>query len=164
MGRDKYTTLEYAVKIAASVATYALDRGHALQLIGVGSRLHRLPPGRGAQHFAAVLTELARVNADGTTPYAEALSQSANFLSEGSTVVFLPTHEDTTSCDLTHPLGLLEIKRIRPICILLDGPSFTNRGPSARVRSHPLIRHATRQGMPTYLVAKGDDLQAVFAV
>lgn len=161
-GREKDTTLEYAVTAAASIARYALPRGHAVGLLGFGARRSMVPSGRGLRHLAPILHELALVEADGALPYDRALAEAAGLLRDGSTIVLFVAVDGRDAGPTTEILDILAAKRLSPLAIILDAGSFRDRDRSPRLRAHPLVRGLLAAGAPTYVVAKGDDLNTVF--
>ena len=161
-GVERESTLEYGVRIAASLARYALERGHSVQLTGYGERAAVVPPGRGMHHLGAVLDTLARVSADGSSPYHEAITRAARFLRDGSTAVLFLSAE-TRLEDYLQPLGLLRAMRVRPIAIRFDRASFGGSFSFGDPADDPVLRELYAQGVPIYAVARGDDLAGLFA-
>jgi uncharacterized protein (DUF58 family) len=161
-GEGKETPLEYAVKISASVAQYALDRGHDLQLVGYGRNTHHLPPARGMTQLAAVLEALARVEADGNVPFPKAISQAAEVFREGGTAVLIFSRLDANIEEILEGFGLLTAKRIRPICIFINNESFLPKKPSMTSNQHRVVQEAIALGFPSYFISKGDRLEEVF--
>jgi uncharacterized protein (DUF58 family) len=161
-GEERESTLEYEVRIAASLARYALERGHTVQLSGYGREAAVVPPGRGLHHLPLVLDVLARVAADGPFPYHETITRAARFLRDGSTaVLFLPGNGGLD--DYLYPLGLMRAKRVRPVAICFDRASFSDEFGFGTCLDDPLCSELMAQGAPVYAVAKGDDLSEVFA-
>ncbi|MFZ5875523.1 MAG: DUF58 domain-containing protein [Nitrospirota bacterium] len=162
VGREKDSTLEYAVTVAASIARYALPRGHSVGLLGFGARRHMVPSGRGLRHLTPILHELALVEADGALPYDHALAEAAGLLQDGSTIVLFVTIDDNDKDPTTDILDIIGAKRLCPLTVILDARSFRDRDRSPRLRSRPLVRRLLAAGAPTYVLAKGDDLKTVF--
>lgn len=71
-GVGKRTTLEYSLKLAASVAYYATRAGHPVYLLG---RSQSLTFSRSAMPWIEILDILARAAADGDTPLAELVDE-----------------------------------------------------------------------------------------
>jgi len=162
IGEERESTLEYGVRIAASLARFALERGHSVQLTGYGSRAAVVPPGRGMHHLAQLLDTLARVSSDGVSPYHEAITRAARFLRDGSTAVLFLSAGASLD-DYLYPLGLLRAKRVRPIAIRFDRASFDGSFSFGDPADDPLLRELYAQGVPVYFVAKGDNLAGLFA-
>jgi uncharacterized protein (DUF58 family) len=161
-GEERESTLEYGVRIAASLARYALERGHTLQLTGYGRESAIVPSGRGIYHLSLVLDALARVAADGPFPYHETITRAARFLRDGSTTVLFFSGNGKLD-DYLYPLGLLRAKRVRPVAVCFDLPSFTGESGLGRSTDDPLVQELLAQGAPVYVVSKGSDLSGVFA-
>ena len=162
VGEDKESTLEYAVKIAASAADYAARRGHAVQLLGYGERPYGVPSGRGLTHLGRVLETLARVRADGEVPYPTAIERAAGAMRDGGTaLLLLCDYEDDPKGHL-RALGLLKASHVQPVCVFIDPSSFEEGGRRGAAPS-PVINAVRAQGAPTYVVRRGDHLPSVFA-
>jgi uncharacterized protein (DUF58 family) len=161
-GEERESTLEYGVRIAASLARYALERGHTVQLTGYGRESAVIPPGRGMHHLSLVLDALARTAADGPFPYHETINRAARFLRDGSTAVLFFSGNGKLD-DYLYPLGLLRAKRIRPVAVCFDRSSFTGEHGFCGSTDDPLVQELLAQGAPVYVVSKGSDLSGVFA-
>lgn len=162
IGQERESTLEYGVRIAASLARFALERGHTVQLTGYGRESSIVPPGRGIHHLPLVLEALARVAADGTFPYHESIARTARFLRDGSTAVLFLSGQGELD-DYLYPLGLLRAKRVRPVAVLFDGASFAGEFSYGNAADDPVTMELAAQGAHVYPVARGDDLSEVFA-
>lgn len=160
-GEERESILEYGVRIAASIASYALERGHTVQLAGFADDSHVVPPGRGHNHLAELLDTLARVNADGSTPYHEAINRAAGLMRDGSTAILFFSGNGTLQ-DYLFPIGLLRAKRLRPIGLFFDRPSFSGGG-TTQSTENPLMQELFAMGAPVYVVSQGIDLQELFA-
>jgi uncharacterized protein (DUF58 family) len=152
-GEGKHSTLEYAVKIAASVARFALAGNHGVGLLGFGAHPVEVPLGRGSGHYQTILETLARVRADGNTPYLTALHEAAGRLPGGG-ILFLFEHDPWQR---TAERQQMFSHHIRPLRVRFDGASF-EREPGKQSK-----RPAGQAGGTTYFVRNGDDLARVFA-
>lgn len=161
-GEERESTLEYGVRIAASLARHALERGHTVQLTGYGGESAIVPPGRGLHHLPQLLDALARVKADGPFPYHETITRAARFLRDGSTAVLFLSGNGNLD-DHLYPLGLLRAKRVRPVAICFDRTSFTGEFGFGGRADDTLCNELVAQGAPVYAVARGDDLAEVFS-
>jgi uncharacterized protein (DUF58 family) len=166
IGEGKETTLEYAVKISASAAKYALERGHTVQLIGYGDKPCIVPYGKGVNQLAVILEGLARVKADGTTPYSRMINDAAGMLRDGGTAVLIFYHFKKNTGDYLYSLSLLKAKRIRIIAVFIDSDSFmkdakNKEGLNGKI--NPIAEEIAGLGEPVYFVKKGDNLQEVFS-
>jgi uncharacterized protein (DUF58 family) len=160
-GRD--STLEYAVKIAASAAQYALERGHEVQLVAYGQQPFVVPTGAGEAQLARLLETLARVEADGTQSYAQTIQHAAAHMRDGSGALLLFADPESNGAAAIEALGWLRAQHVRPICVFLNHRSFTTDQVAPALTRLPLVLGAQSEGWPVYQVARGDDLRAVFA-
>lgn len=154
-GSGKHSTLEYAVKIAASVARYALANGHMVSLVGRGSRPVEVPAGRGMHHYQSILEVLAKVRADGNTPYREAVEMAAVRLVCGG-ILFQFEH-GAPQKNAGEKQRMFN-HHIRPIRVRFDVASFDN--PQNGVAPQRKWSMAGND----YFVSNGDDLARVFAL
>ncbi len=161
-GEERESTLEYGVRVAASLARYALERGHTVQLTGYGRESSIVPPGRGMHHLPLVLEALARVAADGPFPYHESITRAARFLRDGSTAVLFLSGNGRLD-DYLYPFGLLRAKRVRPVAVFFDRASFAGEFAYGKATDDPVAMELAAQGAPVYVVARVDDLSEVFA-
>lgn len=153
-GQGLHSTLEYAVKIAASIAECALAEGHGVKLFGVGEQPWETRLGHGKGHYRALLELLARVRADGDTAYPDVLSQAlARMPQAGVVVVF---ENDVASALQRLDTRLLHESRHETLTIRFDTASF-ERGPDG------VVRQWRGRGSGVYRVRCGDDLEAVFS-
>jgi uncharacterized protein (DUF58 family) len=162
IGVGKETTLEYAVKIAASIAKYVVERGHSLQFVGYGKYSHIISYSRGFNQLARVMETLARVTADGNIPYHLAISRCADLLRDGGTVILLFSGQNSNINDYLYAVGLLKAKRIRPLCVFINKNSFLDKGEPCQPETNPLAQEFIGTGAPVYFVSKGDKLREIF--
>ena len=93
-GKELETTLEYAVRFAASAAQQALRQGAGIRLLmptfdEAPLAISAGAGGRGESHFLTILDTLARVKSTSNEPVEEALSHAASSLPPGSTLVVI---------------------------------------------------------------------------
>ena len=126
------------MRAAASLAARALLENRAVGLTRLGPPHSAvMPADRGARQHQKIMSLLAAVGADGTTPLVEALVQGLPRLRRGMTaVVITPSLER----DWVRPLAALRGRGIRAAVCLLD------RGRLRRVRAGE--RRARRRARP----------------
>lgn len=161
IGNGKETTLEYAVKIAASTAKYSLDRGHTVQFICFGKKEHIIPAARGHSQLALILETLAKVRADGMVSYAQAVNRASEFMRDGGSAILVFAESKLRGADLAYSFNLLKARKIRPLCVILDDDSFS----ADRERDSACInrRILVADGIESYRISRGDPLREVFA-
>ena len=113
-GVGKQTTLEYSLKLAASIAFYATRAGHPVHLL---ARSPSLSFGQAALPWPEILDLLARVQADGDTPLVDLLDQ----IPPGATLFVPVPRPDPQILE-----SLLELRRRRMLvtAVLFDFASF----------------------------------------
>jgi uncharacterized protein (DUF58 family) len=73
VGRGDESTVEVAVRAAASIADRAIRENRAVGVTVNAHRLAQLPPDRGGRQHLKIMQLLAAVDGDGTSPLSEAL-------------------------------------------------------------------------------------------
>ncbi len=116
-GRGEDSTVEVAVRIAASVADKALLENRAVGMTVNAHRMAVLPADRGSRQHLKVMQLLAAVEGDGSTPLAESLVAAAGRLRRGMTAIVI-----TPSLDLAwiRPLAALRSRGIGSVVVTLD--------------------------------------------
>jgi len=94
LGTGRETTLEYAVKIAASLTKYFLDQGFLVQLLAYGEKPIITSFGKDPSHFSYILELLAQVEADSPYSLTEALAKLHYFIYPNSTLTIIRLDKD----------------------------------------------------------------------
>jgi uncharacterized protein (DUF58 family) len=127
-GRGDDSTIEAAVRAAASIANKALQEGRAVGMtVNIGRTAH-LPPDRGSRQHLKIMELLASVDADSDTPLVEILVTSVGRLRRGMTAVVITPSLDPS---WVRPLGSLRARGIACIVLPLDAAAF-DRFPGSR--------------------------------
>jgi uncharacterized protein (DUF58 family) len=138
-GKGDDSTVEVAVRAAASIADRALLENRAVGLTTVGHRTAVLPADRGGRQHLKIMQLLAAVDGDGATPLSEALIAGLPRLRRGMTAVVITASHDRS---WIRPLVALRSRGVACVAVVLDGPAFAAADPTAR-------RGATRPSQPT---------------
>jgi uncharacterized protein (DUF58 family) len=162
LGKGRHSTLEYAVKIAASVAKYASANSITVRLAGQGARPLYLPAGTGDHHYRGMLDELAVVDSDGATPYARALENIALDCRPGETVLVFLSHPEAQSAEVLQALALLRGQGAHLLAINFERASFLPGGKTAGAM--PLSEEAglLELGAHCLNIRNGDNLITLF--
>lgn len=162
VGEGKHATLEYAARIAGSIARFTCYNNIRTRMIGVGSRRIEVDVGSGALQYQRILDELAVVDADGGTPYASVLEEIATRVVDGETIVVFLSQPAAESADIVNALTLLRARRVHLYAIVFERGSFLGNAQTTDVQAdaatamlHELDAHCLR-------VRGGDDLVALF--
>jgi len=94
IGTGRYTSLEYAVKIAAGIAEQALKIGSLARLVCAGLEGPAATPGRGRDHLYVILDALAGVGANQEETLSSVLLERLDSITHGSDVVCLASYID----------------------------------------------------------------------
>ena len=89
VGTGIYTSLEYAVRIAAGIIEQTLDSGSSARVIGDGITGPAAVFGRGFDHLHVLLTALARVRADRPGSMSDVLFRELTGIGDNTTVICL---------------------------------------------------------------------------
>ena len=162
IGTGRETTLEYAVKIAGSVAKYLLNEGAFIQMIGYAKESTMIPFGKGESHMYKILEYLAKVRADGNFSLTQTLEEASFVTPYNSTLIAVMLDNDTESLS---SLVQFKVKGIKLILIVLSASTF---GPVEEAEL--LDREAAKRfdealaslEAYVYRVSKGDDLEKKF--
>jgi uncharacterized protein (DUF58 family) len=161
LGKGRHSTLEYAVRIAASVAKFASANSIPTRLIGQGTRPLYLPAGTGDLHFRGMLDELAVVDSDGATPYARVLENIALDCQAGETVLVFLSQPEAQSAEILQALALLRARGAHVLAVDFERKSFLTGGKP--VKAGQLATAGLLElGAHCLHIRCGDDLVALF--
>ena len=156
-GEGKHSTLEYSVKIAASIAKHALDQGHHVRLLGYGKELVHVHASSGELHYQQILEALARVQADGELAYQQAVHEALTHVHESGVMVLF----DVQTPDSRIQNSYLELNdlHVMPVQVEFNSESFL----------HPVqLKKGGASGsngnIPVYRIYRGDNLERIFSL
>lgn len=162
IGSGKDTTLEYAVKIAGSVARYLLNEGVLVQMVGYGREALMLPFGKGESHMYKILEYLAKVQADGDFTLSQALEEVSFVTPHRSTLITIMLDNDVDSLS---SLVQFKVKAIKLIVIVLAVSTFGHMPEEEYLDIDGVKRfdeNLANLEAVVYRVSKGDDLEKKF--
>jgi uncharacterized protein (DUF58 family) len=145
-GIGRNSTLEYLVRIGASLLWTAHRRGDVLALVAEGEREIMVPPGQDEAHLATAMHELVRVRQRGSTPLPQTVDRHREWLPPGTTAVLLLANPDIDLARLDQTLQGLRACAVRPLVVAVDTLRFppVDRPPTpvevARERREALAR------------------------
>lgn len=120
-GAGDESTLEYGVRIAASIAAGALGENRKVGLTAPGAHVASVPADRGPRQYQKIMQTLAAVLADGSRPLQEVLVENVAHLRRGMTAVIITP---STDAHWVRPLGGLRTRGVETAIILLDASAF----------------------------------------
>jgi uncharacterized protein (DUF58 family) len=131
-GRGEESTVEVAVRAAASIAAKALLENRAVGLTVNAHRQAIVPVDRGARQHLKIMQLLAAVDGDGTTPLAECLVTAAGRLRRGMTAIVITPSIDT---GWVRPIAALRSRGIASVVVTLDSAAADEADRAARARA-----------------------------
>lgn len=129
IGFGKETTLEYAVKIAASLSKYFLNQGSLVQLLAYGDKPLISTFGQDPSHFFTILELLTRVEANSYHSLSQALTILTPFIPTTSTLVVIRLSNDLEAAKTAEQL--IHTKNISIIEVQLLSFTFDKNMPKS---------------------------------
>jgi len=148
-GLGRKSTLEYLVRIGASLLWTAHSRGDSLALVAEGEREVLVPPGRGEAHLAAAMHELVRVRQTGSTSLLETVARHREWLPPGTTAVLLLANPDVDLGLLEQTIQGLRAFAVRPLVVAVDTLGFP---PVDRPPTPVQVAREQREALTTRLI------------
>lgn len=133
-GTGDESTLEYGVRLAASVAARGLIENRNVALTASGARLRPLPPDRGPRQYQKIMQTLAAVAADGDRRLTDVLVEGIGRLRRGMTAIVITP---TLDREWVRPLGSLGTRGVATTTILLDAPAFASQSRRDAAQAEP---------------------------
>jgi len=162
IGTGRETTLEYAVKIAGSIARYLLNSSAFVQIIGYAKEAVVLHFGKGESHVYKILEYLAKVRADGSFTLSQALEEAIFITPYSSTLVTIMLDNDMEALS---SLVQFKVKGIKLIVVVLSTSTFGQIEESEYLDVEQAKRFdEALAGLEAYVyrISKGDDLEKKF--
>jgi uncharacterized protein (DUF58 family) len=120
-GTGEESTLESAVRVAAALAAHALLENRAVGMTVAAQRITTLPADRGGRQHQKIMSLLAAVGADGSSPLVETLLAAMPRIRRGMTAVVITASIDRA---WVRPLGTLRSRGIAGAVCLLDRTAY----------------------------------------
>ncbi len=159
-GLGDQTSIEYAIKAAASLAKRAIENAHYVQVFAVGTEIEHIPLGSGSRHLLMILDRLAFLKAQGDSVFPETVLHYTPLLKPGGTVI-LVLSLTTLSIDTIEPLiAALLYRRLLPVVVLIDDRAFIKlyreqeTSHSEGLSIEDAVKYLTAQGVRVHLVTK----------
>ena len=134
-GTGDESTLESAVRVAASLAAHALLENRAVGMTVAAQRITTLPADRGGRQHQKIMSLLAAVGADGSSPLVETMLAAMPRIRRGMTAIVITPSLDRA---WVRPLGTLRGRGISSAVCLLDRAAYDAH--ARRAGSRPACR------------------------
>ncbi len=147
--RPEPTTEEYAVAIAASLASRLLGEKRALGLVTYSTTRYVLRPERGLRQLIKILDLLAVVRAESDKPFEELLACESPLLEGNSTVIAITSSEST---GWVKALQSIKMKGLAALAIIVAESPESYQEVLAELKA---------VGVPWIFIHLGDEIPAV---
>ena len=131
-GKGDESTVEAAIRAAASIADKALQENRAVGLTVNVARTAFLPADRGGRQHHKIMQLLAAVEADGRAPLVETLISSVPRLRRGMTAVVITPSLDPS---WVRPLASLRSRGVTCVVVTLDAAAYDRIEKEARAQA-----------------------------
>jgi uncharacterized protein (DUF58 family) len=131
-GKGDESTVEAAIRAAASIADKALQENRAVGLTVNVARTAYLPADRGGRQHLKIMQLLAAVDADGSAPLVETLISSVPRLRRGMTAVVITSSLDPS---WVRPLASLRSRGVTCVVVTLDASAYDRIEKEARAEA-----------------------------
>ena len=152
IGENRHSTFEYAVKIAVSLAIYALQKRIALNIYGYAKNKLELVNIQGMHNVQTILETFAYVQSDGQRPYAETIEGFLAQRRHGGTLILFEN-----DFAIRHLLPKIEQHHYATALFSFDAESFT-KAPSNRAKA----KMSSKRRRKIYQISNGCDLEEMF--
>jgi len=156
LGKGKETTLEYAIRISASLSKYFLDRGATVQILGWSDKPVITLQGRDPSHFFIILETLAQIEANGYYPLDKALMELNHFIPPNSTLIVIALDRDQEI--LKSIESFIYTQNVSLIDVLLMTSSFDKNIPESSL----YLPRVKSQDIKIYHIKCKENLEASF--
>ena len=156
LGKDKETTLEYAIKIAASLSRYFLNIGAVVQILGWSDRPVITLRDREPSHLFIILETLARLEANGYYPLDKAMMELNPFIPPNSTLIVITLDRDMQILQSIE--SFIYTQNASLIDVILMASSFDKTIPSSPLYCPQVKSH----NLKIYHIKCKDNLEAIF--
>lgn len=163
-GLGRVSTVEYAIRLAASIATHVTHGPNRVRLYARGAHSYDVPAGAGEVHLAQLFETLAVARADGAMPLAALLRETAADLARGATAVVIFSSLEIDLAEFADVLELFRGRGVRFVAVLIEARTFLKvfDEQAAVEREAPALGEVaarlTAEGAIVYHLARGDDL------
>ena len=158
-GSGPESSEEYAVTVAASIASRYLQRGLPVGITAVGNIKLDLAPKPGINQSDLIMEGLAEIKAEGSTPLADVLRDNETVFNRYCTLVVVAPAPVGSWLGTVHRLSQ---KRVQTAAVIVDAESFTGRvNGTVRLGGAQAL---SAGDVPVCVVGRGDDLGEAVAM
>lgn len=149
-------TFEYAVSVAASLASYYLMDRRVVGLVCAAGKFTVVPCERGERQLNKIMETLAFLQPEGKMPLLGLVSLHAKYLPLGSGVIFITP---SAHPDLFLAVEDLQHRNLRPVVVLIKSETFGGHGETEKMVDSLLSRN-----IPVCAIGLGDNIGTQLAL
>lgn len=126
-GDGRHSTLEYAIKITASLAKYAIDNQYSFSIYGLGEKPIEITVNSHSQSPEVLnntLEALAWIKANGEQSYSQVIRQHLSQSRRGGTIVLFDSNREVSEL-----LPELQAQHYYPLIYQFNADSFSSKNP-----------------------------------
>ena len=154
-GEGKATTLEYAVKAAASLAAHAVEQGAALTIAATSKDGAQWVSASDAQELYVIYEFLARAQADGSEPVSAVVDRVGDSIGTGSSVLIITSDADP---ELPGQIARWSSWRASVCVLLMDAGAFSGENENEGNPAEAYARALSNAGARVQVLRPGDDI------
>jgi len=162
IGSGRETTLEYAIRIAASLAKFLIESKYSVQLLAYGKKMLHLPFDKGQNHLSRILKLLATVEVDGTVPLSQLLVETTPLIPVHSELLLIMLDTDLTA--LQRAIGLVaKSVSVRPFMLFRSSFAYFEKEDIIKkdIRKKQ-VETFSSSGIVPHIFYCGDNLETSF--
>lgn len=168
-GIGRKSTLEYLVRVGASLLWTAHRRGDSFGLVAESDRPVIVPPGQGEAHLAAALHELVVAKQAGSRPLLDLVELDRGLTPPGATAAILSATTEIDLDSLARTLEALRAQAAEPVLVAVDALAFppVDRAPTpaevVREKRAALARRLSALDVPWAILGPEEAPEEVLA-
>lgn len=151
-----FSTEECAVKVAASLVRYFLEKARSVGFITYAPGRTFIQPDRGARQLTKALEALATSRATGSTSLHDLLALEGERFARATTLVIVTP---STTLRWIEDVRRLDLKGVHLVVVHIDPVSFSGAADGAAAGAEEVVRALRTAGVTVYPVRQGDDLR-----
>lgn len=154
-GHGRETTLEYAVKAAASLAAHSVEQGASAALVATSSEGPQWLRATDGEELYDIYEFLARAQADGDERVSGVMERAGNSIGPGTIVVILTSDLDPA---LLPQVARWSARRAAVCVLLLDAAAFSGKHRGVDNGAQAYAQALSDSGARVETIRPGDDL------
>ena len=161
-GLGRKSTLEYLVRVGASILWTAHRRGDAFALAAEADEPFVLLPAQGEAHLATALHQLVIARQSGRVPLLDVVERHGSLTPPGATAALVSSTTEMDLDQLERTLEALRATAARPLLVVIDSLAFppVDRAPTpvevTRELRHALVARLRSLDVPAAILGPDD--------